>query len=42
MVVTSLSGGWQHNYSTKIKQAGYANEHHINSLQFVVECFFTK
>jgi len=26
IVVPQLSSGWQHNYSTKTRQAGHANE----------------
>jgi hypothetical protein len=26
IVVTQLNSGWQHNYSTKTRQAGWANE----------------
>jgi hypothetical protein len=26
IVVPQLSGGWQHNYSTKTRQAGHTNE----------------
>ncbi len=32
-----LSGGWQHNYSTKTRQAGYANELSIYSLMSMVK-----
>ncbi len=31
IVVPQVSGGWQHNYSTKTRQAGYANEQSIYS-----------
>jgi hypothetical protein len=30
--VPQLSGGWQHNYSTKTRQAGCANEQSMYSL----------
>jgi len=29
IVVPQLSGGWQHNYSTKTRWAGCANEQYI-------------
>jgi hypothetical protein len=32
IVVAQLSGGWQHNYSTKTRQAGHANEQPMYSL----------
>jgi hypothetical protein len=32
IVVPQLSGGWQHNYSTKTRQAGHANEQPMYSL----------
>jgi hypothetical protein len=32
IVAPHLSGGWQHNYSTKTRQAGRANEQPIYSL----------
>jgi len=31
IVVPQLYGGWQHNYSTKTRMAGYANEQSIYS-----------
>ncbi len=31
-MVPQLSRGWQHNYSTKTKQAGRANEQSMHSL----------
>jgi hypothetical protein len=32
IVTPQLSGGWQHNYATKTRQAGFANEQSIYSL----------
>jgi hypothetical protein len=32
IVVTKLSNGWQHNYSTKTRQVGRANEQSMYSL----------
>jgi hypothetical protein len=31
IVAQQLSGGWQHNYSTKTRQAGHANEQSMYS-----------
>jgi len=36
-----LSGGWQHNYSTKIRHMGCANEQSINSLMSMVQSDFS-
>jgi len=33
--VPRLSGGWEHNYSTKARQVGCANEHSIYYLMFM-------
>jgi len=32
IVAPQLSGGWQHKYSTKARQAGHANEQFMYSL----------
>ncbi len=39
IVVPQLSGGWQHNYSTKTRQAGHANEQSLYSLMSMVKTF---
>jgi hypothetical protein len=38
IVAPQLSGGWQHNYSTKTRQAGHAYKQYIYYLMFVVLC----
>jgi hypothetical protein len=35
IVVPELSGGWQHNYSTKAKQVGHANRQSMYSVMFM-------
>ena len=35
-MVPQLSSGWQHNYSTKTRQAGQANDQYMYSLMFMV------
>jgi hypothetical protein len=35
LVATQLSGGWQHNYFTKIWQTGHANDQSMYSLMSV-------
>jgi hypothetical protein len=36
-VVPQLSGGWQHNYSTKTRQTGRSNEQSMYSLMSMVQ-----
>jgi hypothetical protein len=36
IVVPQLSSGWQHNYSTKARQAGCANEQSMYSLMSMI------
>ncbi len=35
IVVTKLSSGWQHNYSTKTRQTGRANQQSMYSLMSI-------
>jgi hypothetical protein len=39
IVVPQLSGGWQHNYSTKTRQPGQANDQSMYSLMSMVHTY---
>ncbi len=41
IVAPQLSGGWQHYYSTKTRQAGHANEQSMYSLMSIVSLLTT-
>jgi hypothetical protein len=36
IIVPQLSGGWQHNYSTKTREAGCANEQSMYSVMSII------
>jgi hypothetical protein len=38
IVAPQLCSGWQHNYSTKTRQAGWANEQSMYSLMSMIDC----
>jgi hypothetical protein len=40
IVVPQLSSGWRHYYSTKTRQAGWANEQSMYSLMSIYLAFF--
>jgi len=42
IVVPQLSSGWQHNYSTKTRPAGQANEQPMYSLMSMYHCHLSK